>query len=86
MNDNYLPAVPDTGIEFFQTEDGRTRISVRFQNETVWPTQRLMAELFQVSVLTINEHIKGIFAEGELVSEATIRSFRIIQPQTHRGR
>ena len=84
MNDENLPAAPETGIELFQTEDGRTRISVRFQDETVWLTQRLMAELFQVSVSTINEHIKGIFADGELAAEATIRNFRIVQSEGRR--
>lgn len=61
----------------YQTEDGKTRIAVRLQDETVWLTQKLMAELFQKDVRTINEHIKNIFSEGELSPESVIRNFRI---------
>ena len=66
---------------FYQTEDGRTRIEVRLENETVWLTQKLMAELFQKDVRTINEHIQNIYEEGELSPESTIRKFRIVQPE-----
>jgi hypothetical protein len=61
----------------YQTEDGQTRLEVRLQEETVWLTQKRMAELFQKDVRTINEHIQNIFAEGELVPESVIRKFRI---------
>lgn len=49
------------------------------ENETVWLTQKLMADLFQKDVRTINEHIRNIYEEGELSPEATIRKFRIVQ-------
>jgi len=68
----------------YQTGDGRTRIQVRLEDETVWLTQKLMAELFQKDVRTINEHIRNIYEEGELSSEATIRKFRIVQPEGSR--
>jgi hypothetical protein len=45
-------------ILLYQTEDGQTRIEVRLENETVWLTQRLMADLFQKDVRTVNEHIQ----------------------------
>jgi len=61
----------------YQAEDGKTKIEVRLQGETVWLSQKLMAELFQKNVRTINEHIKNIFEEGELASESVIRKFRI---------
>ncbi len=61
----------------YQTEDGQTRLEVRLQEETVWLTQKRMGELFQKNVRTINEHIKNIFDEGELVPESVIRNFRI---------
>ena len=61
----------------YQTEDGQTRLEVRLQEETVWLTQKRMAELFQKSVRTINEHIQNIFEEGELSPESVIRNFRI---------
>lgn len=64
-------------IVLYQTEDGRSRIQVRLEDETVWLTQRLMAELFQKDVRTINEHIQNIFEEGELQEAPVIRKFRI---------
>ncbi len=64
-------------ILLYQTEDGQTRLEVRLQEETVWLTQKRMAELFQKNVRTINEHIQNIFAEGELVQESVVRKFRI---------
>ena len=75
---------PQSEITLYQTEDGRTRIQCRFENETVWLTQALIAELFQVTVPTVNEHLKGIYAEGELPSEATIRKFRIVRTEGRR--
>ena len=74
-----LPVRPNSDILLFQTEDGQTRVEVRLQDETVWLSQKLMADLFQKDVRTINEHIKNILAEGEQASEATIRKFRIVQ-------
>ena len=72
---------PQSSIILYQTRDGRTRIQCRFENETIWLSQALIAELFQVSVPTVNEHLKGIFAEGELAPEATIRKFRIVRSE-----
>lgn len=66
-------------IILYQTEDGRTRIHCRFENETIWLTQLLIAELFQVTVPTVNEHLKSIFDGGELEAGATIRKFRIVR-------
>ena len=73
--------MPDnsSSIILYQTEDGRTRIQCRFEDESIWLTQALISELFQVSVPTVNEHLKGIFAEGELDAAATIRKFRIVR-------
>ena len=64
-------------IILYQTEDGRTRIQCRFENETVWLSQALIAELFQKDLRTINEHIQNVFEEGELSPESVIRKFRI---------
>jgi len=72
---------PDSQIIIYQTESGRTKIEVRLQDETVWLTQKLMAELFQKDVRTINEHIKNILEEGELEAGSTIRKFRIVQQE-----
>jgi hypothetical protein len=68
---------PNSELILYQTEDGRTRIQCRFENETIWLTQKLMAELFQKDVRTINEHIQNVFEEGELSPDSVIRKFRI---------
>ena len=65
-------------ILVYQTEDGKTRVECRFEQETVWLSQAIIGELFQVSVPTVNEHLKNIFEEAELAPEATIRKFRIV--------
>ena len=68
----------------YQTEDGRTRLEVRLEGDTVWLSQKLIADLFQKDVRTINEHILNIFEEGELLPESTIRNFRIVQTEGKR--
>ncbi len=70
---------PHSSIVLYQTEDGRTRVQCRFQDETIWLTQALLAELFQKDVRTINEHLVNLFEEVELSREATIRRFRIVR-------
>jgi hypothetical protein len=60
-------------------EDIKIRVAV--QDETLWATQRGIAELFGVSTATVNEHFKNIFDSGELQKEATIRNFRIVQTE-----
>jgi hypothetical protein len=77
-------AQPQSSLILYQTEDGRTRIQCRFEDETVWLTQALMADLFQKDVRTINEHLVNIFEEGELHREATIRKFRIVRREGSR--
>ncbi len=72
------PNSPDSG-QLLIYHDGATRLQVRLEGRTVWLPQRLMADLFQVSVPTVNEHLANIYADGELDQEATIRSFRIVQ-------
>jgi len=57
---------------------------VRLEDETVWLTQKLISELFQVTIPTINEHIKNIYKEEELETNATIRKFRIVQTEGER--
>lgn len=68
-------------IIIYQTENGQTKLDVRLENETVWLTQKLMAELFQTTVPNINMHLKSIFEEGELNEGATIKDFLIVQKE-----
>ena len=60
----------------YQAPDGRVKIDVRLEDETVWLTQAHMAELFGKSKKTISEHIRNIFNEGELDEKAVVRNFR----------
>ena len=66
---------PQSSIVLYQTEDGRTRIQCRFENETIWLTQAQMAELFQTTAQNVTLHLKAIFAEGELVEVATCKDY-----------
>jgi hypothetical protein len=84
MSDDRSAAAPDTGIIFYQTEDGQSRIQVRLQDGTVWLSQRLLADLYQVSTRTISEHIINIYSDHELLPEATIRKFRLVQTEGRR--
>jgi hypothetical protein len=77
-----LPVRPDGQILIYQ--DGATHLQVRLEGRTAWLSQRLIAELFQVSVPTVNEHLAGIYADRELDREATIRNFRIVQTEGSR--
>ena len=59
----------------YQTEDGQTKLQVKMEDETVWLTQGQMAKLFEKSKSTINEHIKNVYEEKELVENQTMRKF-----------
>ena len=69
---------------FTAQEDGSS-IEARYEDETIWLTQRLMAELFDVDVRTISEHLGNVFSSGELEREATIRKFRIVRREGTRN-
>lgn len=72
------PAPPlHNKLLLYQTADGRVRLDVRVEGETVWLTQKMIAELFAKDVRTINEHIQNVFEEQELVADSVIRNFRI---------
>jgi hypothetical protein len=66
---------PLTQILLYQTEDRRTRIEVRLENETVWLNQSQMAELFQTTVPNVSMHIRNVFREGELGQESVVKDF-----------
>ena len=74
-------ALPTSGLVLYQTEDGQTRLECRFDGDTIWLTQVMMAELFQTSVPNINIHLKAIFAEGELREDPTVKSYLIVRSE-----
>ena len=76
---NELP--PKSELVLYQTEDGRTRVQCRFENENVWMTQALMAELFQTTPQNITLHLRAIYAEGELAEAATCKDYLQVRPE-----
>ncbi len=79
-------APKESGGEFllYKTEDGQVKLDVRLQDETVWLTQPLMAELFQTTQQNISQHIQNIFEEGELTPEATHKKFLSVRREGKR--
>lgn len=73
----YLTFVAATG-------ENPARVELRYEDENVWLTQRMMAELYGVDVRTVNEHIQKIYGDNELTEAATIRKFRIVQTEGSR--
>ena len=72
---------PGSEVLLYRTEDARTRIEVRLQDGSVWLPQRLIADLYGVSVSTVNEHLASVYSEREIEAERTIRKFRIVQAE-----
>ena len=70
----YLTFVASTG-------ESNASYEMRYEDENIWLTQKMMAALYDVDVRTVNEHIKKIYADGELTEQATIRKFRIVQTE-----
>ena len=70
MSDEHLP---QSEIILYQTEDGRTRVQCRFENETVWLSQQHLAELFQTSKQNVSMHSRNIFADGELREDSVVK-------------
>ena len=77
--------IPGGEIILYQTEDGKTKIEVRLENETVWLTLNQIAELFQKAKSTISDHISNIYKEEELPRDATVRNFRTVQTEKNRS-
>ena len=72
-------------IILYQDDNEITRVAVRFADEDLWITQSQLAEIYQSSKSNISEHIKHIFEDGELVIDATVRNFRIVQTEGSRS-
>ena len=68
----------------YQSEDGRTKIDVMLDAETLWLNQKQLTELFGKAKGTISEHIKHIFEDGELDENSVVRLFRTVQPEGER--
>ena len=75
---------PKSEIILYQTEDGRTRIQCRFENETLWLTQAQIAELFQTTAQNVTLHLTATFAEGELLETATCKDYLQVRNEGRR--
>ena len=73
----YLTFIASTG-------DGQNSFEMRYEDENIWLTQRMMATLYDVSIPDINIHIKKIYTDGELAPEATIKKYLIVQAEGNR--
>ena len=71
-------------IIIYQAESGQTKLDVRLENETVWLSQRQMAELFQTTPQNITIHLKNTYEEGELTETATCKDFLQVQQEGKR--
>lgn len=87
MSKNELP-IRSSAAEYLtfvaSTGESDASFEMRYEDENIWLTQKMMAALYDVSLPTINEHIKKIYADGELTEAATIRKFRIVQEEGSR--
>ena len=86
-NEN-LPTIHSSAAEYLTyvaaTGDNADGFEMRYQNENIWLTQKMMSALYDVSVQNIGQHIKRIFDDGELTREATIKKFFIVQNEGER--
>ena len=73
--------LPHSDLILYQTEDGRTRIQCRFENETVWLSLNQMADLFQRDKSVVSRHIKNVFEEGGLSAGATVAKSATVQTE-----
>lgn len=81
MSDEKNLMIRNSTAEFltFELQSKQDSIEVRYDDETIWLSQKMMSMLFDVSIKTINEHLRNIYELGELEKEATVREFRIVQ-------
>jgi len=77
--------VNQSEIVLYATKDGKVKIDTIFQNDTIWLTQKKMAELFDVNIPAISKHLSNIFEEGELHKEATISKMETVQQEGSRS-
>ncbi len=79
-----LPPGSASDLVLYHTEDGRDRIEVRLEDDTVWLSQAAMADLFETTKQNISNHLKNIYAEGELTAEATVKHSLTVQTEGSR--
>jgi len=71
-------------IEIYISPDGQAQIETKFEDDTVWLTQKMMSELFHTTIPNINMHLKNVYEDGELIEEATLKVFLIVASEGKR--
>jgi len=84
QNNQNFPVKSTSSFLFYQTDDGKSRIQVILDGQTVWLNQKVLADLYQTTVANINMHIKSIYEDGELVPSPTIKKYLIVQTEGSR--
>lgn len=85
MTDEHKPQDASPGdFLIYDAADGNTRIEVRMQDETVWLTQKQVADLFQTSKQNISLHLQNVFEEGELAADSTVKKYLTVQAEGKR--
>lgn len=88
QNDKALASIRSSAAEYLTfiaaTGEDEQSVEMRYEDENIWLTQKMMAVLYDVGLSTINEHIKKVYFDGELSAESTIRKFRIVQNEGER--
>ena len=84
-NDKRRKLVRNSTAEFlmFQLDNKEQGVEVYYKDETIWCTQRAMAELFDCTTDNVGSHLKNIFADGELNKDSTTEKFSVVQPDVH---
>lgn len=72
-------------IVIYQLENGKTKIDVKLEDETVWLSQQQMADLYNTTKQNISLHIKNIFEEEELIENSTVKEFLTVQKEENRS-
>ncbi|MDK2779244.1 MAG: virulence RhuM family protein [Pseudomonadota bacterium] len=81
MSNKDLPHAPTGEFLLFASDDGRVRIKCRFEGDTLWLSQAMMAELYQVTPQAITQHIRSVYEEGELDQNATCKDYLQVQTE-----
>ena len=84
MNGDAQETAPGGEVAVYESGDGEVRVDVRFDRETVWLTQRQMAEVFDTTPENILMHLRNVFAGGELEAEATTKEFLAVRTEGRR--
>ena len=82
--DDHVPDAPNNDILLYTSPDGTVELELRLENDTLWMTQQMMADLFQTSAPNINVHIKNILQENELQEHGTIKENLIVRQEGSR--